>query len=439
MGRNTAVICLIIGFAFIGIPAIAQPPATVWTQTFGGTEYDEGFSVDQTADGGYIITGYTHSFGAGDYDVWLIKTDSSGNELWTQTYGGAYDDRAYCVQQTDDDGYIIAGYTRSFGVSTWWHVWLIKTDPEGNEQWNETFGGGSGDERGYSVQQTTDSGYIITGQTTSFGAGSYDVWLIKTDTNGNEVWNRTYGGISNDYGYEVQQTNNNGYIIVGSTQSFGPGCGDVWLIKTDSAGNEVWSQTFGGTEWEGGSSVQQTHDSGYIVAGYTHSFGEGSQDVWLIKVDSDGNEVWTSPYGGTGYDQGYEVRQTFNGGYIVSGMTYSFGAGDSDVWLVRLAGDEAGVIGEITSIPAEYNFSEAYPNPFNGTANFSIELPIPSKLNVMVFNAVGQEIVILADGWYAQGCQQFIFDASAFTSGIYFIQAVVPGQWNNVQKVMLVR
>jgi hypothetical protein len=254
--------------------------SVAWNRTFGGSSQDEAASVQQTSDGGYIIAGYTESYGAGKYDVWLIKTDSAGSVAWNKTFGGSSRDHAGSVQQTSDGGYIIAGYTVSYGFAKY-DVWLIKTDSSGNEEWNKTFGGSDND-FGYSVQQESDGGYIIAGGTLSYGAGDRDVWLIKTDSAGDETWNRIFGGSGNDFGYSVGQTSDGGYIITGSTDSYGAGSRDVWLIKTDPSGNMAWTQTFGGSGQDEAHSVQQTSGGGYIIAGYTGSYS----DVWLIKVSA---------------------------------------------------------------------------------------------------------------------------------------------------------
>jgi len=311
----------------------SSPAEGGWTQTFGGPDSDWGTSVQRTSDGGYIITGVTSSYGAGGCDVWLIKTDKGGNKLWDKTFGGPKDDRGSSVQQTSDGGFIITGYTNSYGAGSW-DVWLIKTDKDGNKLWDKTFGGPK-DDRGYFVQETSDGGFIITGYTNSYGAGSKDVWLIKTDKDGNKLWSKTFGGIDSDWGYSIQETTDGGFIITGNTFSYGAGSSDVWLIRTDKDGNKLWDRTFGGTDSDWGYSVQETKDGGFIITGGTNSYSAGSCDVWLIRTDKDGNKLWDKSFGGADSDWGYSVQETADGGFIIVGVTCSFGAGTDDVWLIK--------------------------------------------------------------------------------------------------------
>ena len=231
----------------------------------------------------------TSSYGDYSYDFWLVKTDSDGNEVWNRTFEGISSDLAYSVQQTSDGGYILTGYTFSYGAGPY-DLWLVKADSDGNEVWNRTFGGTDGD-LARAVQQTSDGGYILAGDTYSYGAGNHDFWLVKTDSDGNEVWNMTFGGGASDKAYFVQQTSDSGYILAGETSSYSAGSGDFWLVKTDSDGNKVWEKTFGGTNYDCARSVQQTTDGGYILAGYTYSYGAGGYDAWLIKVGGESAEL----------------------------------------------------------------------------------------------------------------------------------------------------
>ena len=305
-------------------------PTILWEKTFGGTDHDSGYSVQQTSDGGYIIVGETSSYGAGDFDVYLIKTDSEGNRMWEKTFGGTKGDHGYSVQQTSDGGYIIVGETSSYGVG-YTNVYLIKTNPEGNLVWQKTFGSfdGTGYNSGHSVKQISDGSYVIVGSNGS------DVYLIKVDSQGNLVWEKTFGGTKGDHGCSVQQTSDGGYIIVGKTSSYGAGNFDVYLIKTDSEGNLVWEKTFGGTSWDDGECVQQTSDGGYIIVGQT-GWTTPNSDVYLIKVDSQGNLVWEKTFGGTDHDSGYSVQQTSDGGYIVVGATGSVGLSWRDIYLLKV-------------------------------------------------------------------------------------------------------
>jgi hypothetical protein len=305
---------------------------TLWTKSFGSTGQDEGRYIQQTIDGGYIIAALTDSFGAGHFDFYLIKTDSIGDTLWTRTLGGTNSDKGYSVQQTSDGGYIIAGLTFSFGVGNN-DLYLIRTNTNGDTLWTKTFGG-TGYDGARSVHQTSDGGFIITGGIDSVGVGS-DVCLIKTDSNGDPGWIKVFGDIGDEIGYDVKQTTDGGYIISGSTNSFGAGTTDTYLIKTDSNGNLIWSKTFGDASTDVGYSVQQTTDGGYIIAGYTYSFGAGYSDVYLIKTDSTGDTLWTKTFGGAFVDGAYSVRQTFDGGYIITGYYHSLGSIHPAIYLIK--------------------------------------------------------------------------------------------------------
>jgi hypothetical protein len=344
-----------------------------WDKAFGGTDDDRAYSVQQTSDGGYIVAGYTTSFGASLSDIFLVKTDASGNIQWAKTYGGTDYDLAYSVRQTSDGGYILAGETRSLGAGDY-DIFLIKTDASGNLQWAKTFGGTSWDGAS-SVQQTSDGGYIVAGYTQSFGAGDYDVFLMKTDASGNVQWDKTYGGTSTDGATSVQQTSDGGYILAGITASFGVGGYDIFLIKTDASGNLQWTKTYGGGNYDDASSVQQTSDGGYILAGWTTSFGAGYSDVFLVKTDASGNLQWAKTYGGTDEDGAYSVRQISEGGYIVAGSTISFGASSDDIFLVKT--DPSGNMGSC-SIIQNASPTVTAPSPTVNTPSPSVSSPSPT-------------------------------------------------------------
>ncbi len=311
-----------------------------WNRTFGGPDSDGGKSVEQTIDGGYIITGFTITYGTGLCDVWLIKTDETGQEEWNTTFGISNSD-GFCfgnsVKQTIDGGYIITGIKQNSAFPND-DIWLIKTDATGQEQWNKTFGGKSGEEA-LVVEQTNDSGFIIAGWTSSFGEGRSDAWLIKTDSSGSQQWSKTFGGTNFDWFESLEQTKDGGFIITGCTRSFGSESYDTWLMKTDEQGKKQWSKTFGGPETDSGESVKQTVDGGYIIAGYTLSYGQGSEDVWLIKTDLDGIEQWNNTFGGPENDGAYSVEQTSDGGFIITGWTWSYGYALTDLWLIKVEGE----------------------------------------------------------------------------------------------------
>jgi len=268
---------------------------TLWTRTYGGPSEDFLDEAALTTDGGYVAVGGTMSFGAGAHDVWLIKTDSRGDTSWTRTFGGANDDQGYTVQQTSDGGYIIAGLTRSYGAGGS-DVYLIKTNAAGDTQWTRTFGGPL-DDRGLCARQTRDGAYIVGGWTTSYPDSSVYIWLIKTNANGDTLWTRKIGDtLGETWGGPVEQLDDGGYVITGLVAS---GFYDAYLVRTDSNGDTIWTRTFGGSNPDAGNSLQPTADGGYIIGGQTRSFGPGSSDYYLIKTDENGNLAVAEPKSGS--------------------------------------------------------------------------------------------------------------------------------------------
>ena len=320
-------------FTFISIGLYAQ---IVFQKAYGGTGMDNGHSVCQTIDGGYIIAGTTTSFGSGGRDVYVVKTDASGDTLWTKTFGGAMDNEyGFCVQQTSDSGYVISGVASSFDDVAG-DIYLIKLNASGDTNWTRTYGG-IGVEWGNSVQQTTDGGYIMAGQTPAFGAGGFDAYLVKTDASGNISWTKTIGSPGLEIAYAIQQTADGGYIVTGQVDSDGAGFGDFYLIKTNHLGDVEWTKAYGVSGEESGVSVRQTTDGGYIIGGSSEDTGTLGKDMCLIKTNSTGNILWANTYGGDFIDECYDVIQTNDEGYIMCGKSFSFSsAGDYDVYIVKV-------------------------------------------------------------------------------------------------------
>lgn len=295
---------------------------TTFQKTYNGeVAFDFGKSVQQTTDGGFIITGET-SLGAGPSDMYLVKTNSEGTIQWAKSFGGAGNESGYCVQQTSDGGFIIIGNTDTYVAGGAWDMYLVKTTSDGTLQWSKTFGG-TAVEEGRSVQETNDGGFIITGYTTSLGGA--DVYLVKTASDGTLQWTRNYGYLlGTDFGQAVKQTNDGGFIITGFTTGESDNF-DVYLVKTAFDGTLEWTKTFGDTLYDGGYDVQQTNDGGFIITGvYENSIpiNGGLQFyryVYLIKTASDGNLQWNKTYGNTTNAEGYSVQETNDGGYIIGG------------------------------------------------------------------------------------------------------------------------
>lgn len=316
---------------------------TLWTKTYGENisnfsgvlngSGNEGFNLVQTSDNGFMLIGERHKFKSGPSDVYAVKVDESGTLQWSKTYGGADNDYGVAVDQLVDDGYVIGGFSESFGAGIR-DMYLLKLDNSGDTLWTRTYGGSTIDAAN-DMKQTSDGGFILVGYTFSYGAGSSDVYVIRTDSNGDIIWQHTYGGDLNDIGQAVIETQDGGFMLCGETESFGAGNKDVYLTKVSSMGDIEWSRTYGGDNFEAGKSVAQSEDGGYIIAGYTRGFAANGEDFYLIKTDPEGEILWSKIYGGTSDETAQSVLETKDGGTILTGYTRSFGVGNSNVYLIK--------------------------------------------------------------------------------------------------------
>ncbi|MBS1637031.1 MAG: T9SS type A sorting domain-containing protein [Bacteroidetes bacterium] len=310
-----------------------------WSRIYhGGSHQDQGYSVQQTADGGFIIGGYTKSFASSGYNATLIKTNATGDTLWTGLYGGSLNDFCNVVRQTSDGGYIMAGYTTTYRTgSDSAGIYLIKTGQLGDVKWSKSLGGNYNITDAYSIVQTSDKGFMITGYTNAFAEPNGDAFLLKTDSLGNPLFTKTYGFKGSDWGNSMQQTSDGGFIITGgySTDSTSNDI-DILAIRTDANGDTLWVHTFGGPAFECGQSVRQAPDGTFIIGGYTISYGAGNFDALLLKLDANGNQLHEYTYGATGDDEGNAVFATNRGGYVLCGNSNSFNGGTYyDVYLVK--------------------------------------------------------------------------------------------------------
>jgi hypothetical protein len=321
------------GFANMHLIRTSQYGELLWEFVEGGDLLDRAYSVSANNDGSFVAVGVTTSFGAGQEDIMVVKVDSSGKKLWRKTFGGIQAEEAWDVRETDDGGYIITGYTNSFGAQLF-DAFLLKLDKNGNQKWMKLYGGGLFD-GGYCVRQTTDGGYAMLGQTLSQGKKGL-FYFVKTDSSGEKIWERTFGGEEEDEGRYFSLTDDGGYILMGKTQSKGAGDDDFYVIKVSSNGNLQWESTYGGDKKDTGKSIEPTQDGGYIMIGSSRSFNWLVPRVWIMKIDNTGNPIWERNIGTWNHDHGHHILPTDDGGYIATGHYNRVAAKAEDTYLLKL-------------------------------------------------------------------------------------------------------
>ncbi len=466
----------------ISIPFILQSQIVKFEKVYGGTGYDYGYSVLQSYDHGYVIAGSTTSYGIGNSDAYVIKTDSLGNSLWQKTFGGINIDQAYSIKETAiDSGFVVAGFTNSFGHGGY-DIYVIKTNKTGDTLWTKTYGGSDWD-FGYSIEPTTDGGYIIAGGTYSFGKGNEDMYIVKTDSTGDTLWTKTYGGINDDEAKSIKQTNDGGYILTGITKSFGDVNGDIYVIKTNSMGDTLWTKTYGSNGNDESNQIIETSGGGYMLAGYTENTSTNNNEAFILKTNingdtiftkkfgspndakaysvyqtSDGNYVWTGKLkfgndyriylykidylgnwifsytiGTFGLNEGRYIEETTDKGLIVVGNSTQFNNGLEDIYLFKADsnGVSSGIVINLATNILSYSKNSlsnlsVYPNPVNESAIIKIKFPNESNDSyiIHIMDAMGREIKTYNSTKHNSSEKEILIEGKEFSNGIYFIQLV---------------
>ena len=460
---------IIILFQFLFISVMTFPQIT-FQKTYGGIEAEDANAVVQTDDGGYIIAGSTRSYGAGNFDLYIIRTDPSGNIIWTKTFGGDRYDKSQDIIKTGIGEYLIAAFKSTLTDD---EIYLLKINDSGDTLWTKTIGTVDNDHV-TKIKNTSDGGFVLCGYIEryfeykyclikfnsdgdSLWAKSYDFgWansieqtsdggyvlivypydnlnpiqdfqLVKTDQFGDTLWTKFYGGSDVEVAYAGEQTTDGGYIMAGRTDSYGNGASDFYLVKTNSNGDFLWDKTYGGDLDDRAFTAMETSDGGFIIGGYTASFNVGYFDFYMVRTNSTGDTLWTRTYGGEWQEEIYDIEETSDGGFAAVGYTHSFGAGsDPNIYFIKTDGN-----GLISHVEDQNNGNEIhfelyqnYPNPFNPSTNIQYAINNRQFVSLKVYDFLGNEVATLVKEEKPSGRYEVEFNTSKInhqpSSGVYF-------------------
>lgn len=356
---------------------------TTWTSRFGGIESESAFAISHAAESGYMVTGNTYSWGAGgNGDGFAVKINASGTPLWSKTFGGIYGDDItdFCVGH-NNNGYLFAGSTASFGsAGAEWDIYLIRTDNNGDTLWTRSVGGIDGDYC-HAIDTTFDGDFIITGYTQSFGAGQADAYIMKLNSSGDVLWFKTYGDLEDDIGLDIMESTDGDYLVCGRTDSFGSSDGDLLIFKTNSNGDLLWTKRFGAFGTDLARGVFQTNSGDIMVVGETYSMGAGLSDAFLIQLDSAGNYVWGKAYGDTSFDYGRAVVPDNQQGYVIAALSSSYGT-SLDAYMIKTNSIGESGCNEQSIFPIETEpVLQVQPQSVNSVATSSL-VTIPNLTNL---------------------------------------------------------
>ncbi|MGB3076967.1 MAG: MopE-related protein [Chitinophagales bacterium] len=348
---------------------------TLWTRFIGGSSVDHGNSVKETADGGYIIAGSTVSFGAGASDAYLVKTDATGNVTWSKTYGTSSNDEAYGIVQTVDGGYVFSGTEKQSGLNGYAH--LVKVDATGNVLWSKTFGNSTRKNFAYTLLQTADHGFVIGGwENLNLGIND-DMCLIKTDSTGTLQWYKSYGDVGHDQNYSVRLANDGGFIIAGIT--FSAFIFEVNVVKTDAGGNLEWTRNIGGNAEDDAYAVTSTSDGGFVFCGTTSSFGT-THAGYMVKLNSAGSVLWSKTMGNSGWTGFFAIQEATDGGLILAGAKNEVYGASGNLYLVKT--DANGNSGCNTSVIST-----------SSTPSILVGVPVAHSTSIQSVNTVATSVL----------------------------------------------
>uniref|UniRef100_A0A2B4R816 Uncharacterized protein n=1 Tax=Stylophora pistillata TaxID=50429 RepID=A0A2B4R816_STYPI len=318
------------------IPNASFYVPVTWDKTFGGADEDESYAITQTKDDGYVVAGYSKSAGgSGAEDFWIVKLDQFGEKVWEKKFGGSKKDIAHSIIETSDGKYVVAGETKSKkatnGGGT--EFWVMKLNTDGSKIWDVAYGKKYTDQA-YSIVETSDGGFAVAGSVRQSTAQKLDFWILKLNSTGGKTWEKNYGGTEDDIAYSIVQTTDGGFAVAGSTKSGSSGKEDFWVMKLASDGTKTWEKKFGGSDSDVPTNIIQTSDGGYAIAGETKSKGAGNYDFWILKLTSSGTKTWEKTFGGSDDDRKASIVQTTDGGYAVAG--HKKNKGNYDAWLLKI-------------------------------------------------------------------------------------------------------
>jgi hypothetical protein len=415
---------------------------TLWSRTFGGAAADFGRDVQVMPDGGCMVVGSTLSWGAGKEDLCLVRISPSGDLVWSKTYGGVNSDEGWSIRWTSDSNFIICGTTSSSGAG-YSDLWLLKVSQQGDSIWSRTFGGPGG-ESGIAVRETFD-GFIAVGATGSFGEGYSSIYAVKVSRAGDSVWAKAFGGPKADIGYSVEVAKDGDYMIVGATASYGLGYYDAYVVKVSPFGDVVWEKTYGGVKDDRGYTISNTPSGDFLLAGTTESFGRGATDIYVVRISPIGDVIWSATYGGTLSDYCRGISVDRKGNFVIAGYTYSYTAGGSDLYLLALTGDAPTPVDELPDdqLPTGFALEQNYPNPFNATTRIQYSLPRHELVNMTIYNVLGQVVRLWRGMSTPAGTFQLEWDGTddsgrPLASGVYFYRLDV-ARYSESKKLVLLK